>query len=564
MPIRQLHSPKIISTLVLAGLLVSAFFLLSFRFYPLPLSAAYDGVLDSETLQTNPKSRQINVSATMPDIIAPSAPILIAPANHARINNAQITFVWLGSTDNVAVSGYQFYLNGQLYRDNLPLVSTGTTSYTLTVDDINNTFYLKLNPPLNDGQYTFRVVALDQARNGQSSNIWDFILDTQAPIFIIQQIDDLNVSIAASNPDSIPKEPIKLKHADPWFSGTAEAGSQVTLRVKDELGSVLLFHFSVPADGRWRFNPSAIFEHDRIYQLSFKVIDQAQNQSQIKDLTVIWPSQQLTLTVPTLFSSPYTPGITRKPQLTVPLINPKELKIKLYNQLKRFMPSKLETLLTQGFYQSSLIEREHPWVNFLAPLTILSLFISLFSWVAYQTKPRRLTIKQFIWLFRPQLRKLGGIVFTLDPLEPVKLASVRLINLESGLSQQFVSDKNGFFPTFKTDAAGNYQVSVYHPHLNYPTTNEVPGLTVLDFYRKETIRLKASQVLPPLIIPTDAVYKPINQRVIVKLYQLAKLEGGHALAGLAVLAGISLIFTSWINIFTFILCLLVFGLNKKF
>ena len=564
MPAHQPHSPKITSTIVLAGLLVSAFSLLSFIFYlPSLANAVYDGVLDSETLQTNPKGRQVKVSATMPDIIAPSAPMLVAPTNHARLNNAQITFVWQGSTDNVAVSSYQLYLNGQLYRDNLPLVSTGTTSYTLTVDSINNTFYLKLNPPLSDGQYTFNVVALDQAGNNQSSAIWDFTLDTQAPIFIIQQIDGLDVSIAASDPSSVPKEPIKLKHADPWFSGVAEAGSQVILEVKDESGSTSIYHFSVPADGRWQFNPSAIFEHDQIYRLSFKVVDEAQNQSQVKDLTVIWPSQQLTLTIPTLFSSPYNPKTTRKPQLTVPLIGPKELKVKLYNQLKQLAPPKLRTLLTRGFYQSSLIERDQPWVNFLGLLVVLAPFALLLAWTGYQTKPHKLTLKQFIWLFQNKPKDPGGIVFSLNPLEPVMLASVKLINLESSQSQQLISNKNGFFLSFQASQVGNYQVLVHHPHLNYPTAKEASSLAVFDFYRKETIKLEAGQTLPPLIIPADALSQPVNRGVLTKVYLLTRLEGKLPLANLAILAGISLVFTSWANTGIFALYLLTLGLKKK-
>jgi len=72
-----------------------------------------------------------------PDTVAPSTPATLMPGS--------TVIRWTASTDNVAVAGYDVYVNGDHYG--------ATSALSLTV------------PPLGFGSFTFKVVAFDGAGN---------------------------------------------------------------------------------------------------------------------------------------------------------------------------------------------------------------------------------------------------------------------------------------------------------------------------------------------------------------------------------------------------------------
>ncbi|MCX8015340.1 MAG: hypothetical protein N2748_04905, partial [candidate division WOR-3 bacterium] len=102
------------------------------------------------------------------DNTAPTVPNLVRPANNAMLNNANVTFIWNRSTDNLSgVSGYRL----QCARNpafNIPtdtIVSDTTISLTLT-----------------DTTYYWRVRAIDRANNQSSwSATRSFEVDTRIP-----------------------------------------------------------------------------------------------------------------------------------------------------------------------------------------------------------------------------------------------------------------------------------------------------------------------------------------------------------------------------------------------
>ncbi len=564
-------------SLISSGLIISFLFSLVLLLTPkflTPAQAAYDGgVLDGETLQTNPKDRQIKVSAVMPDVLPPSTPILIAPPNHSLLNNNQITFTWYGSVDNVAMSHYQLWLNGKLYLDNIPLITTGTEKYTLTVDQINQIFYLLLNPPIHDGSYTWNILAVDTSQNATSSATWDFMLDTQAPLFIINKVDTTAVNISAYNPSSIPTIPIKLDNADPWLDGVGEADSQVELVVKDENNQlIMVYHFRIGTDGTWEINLGDVLSPDIIYSLNFTIADQVGNVSQIKNLPVIWPTKQIELKPPA-FVVPYQPpkeSTTKPPSLTLPLPSPEIIKAKIIQKFKNLLPPKGQLLFSQGLYHISQARANLWWISWLALFVFILPTVSFFIWAGIKLKVfSKAGLNHLFWLFFPK-NSLGGIIFAWPSLEPISFAVAKLIRTsqtgEKELVARSLTDDQGFFPELNLLDQTNYYLEVEHAHLSFPTHHrpKIP-LAVYDFYRKELVQPDASGILPRLIVPVDPVKTPVNQRLWVKWYLLAKFRGKQTLLHLMIILIITFIFTSWVNLAVAIFYsgLLLYKIKKK-
>lgn len=93
------------------------------------LFAQVTGITSEEDITTNPKVRDSVVTATVPDIILPSAPILISPNNNSLLNDGTPTFIWQESSDNVGVTYYQMYLDEILLFDNISITSNSNSNY---------------------------------------------------------------------------------------------------------------------------------------------------------------------------------------------------------------------------------------------------------------------------------------------------------------------------------------------------------------------------------------------------------------------------------------------------
>ncbi|MDR2684655.1 MAG: T9SS type A sorting domain-containing protein [Prevotellaceae bacterium] len=99
----------------------------------------------NQNIQAPPASltwEQENISCQVTDlgdeaVSAPSAFNLLAPANAATLENADVTFSWQPSTDSESIAGYELYVNGSLK------VTTTETSATVNLPDANYNWYVK-------------------------------------------------------------------------------------------------------------------------------------------------------------------------------------------------------------------------------------------------------------------------------------------------------------------------------------------------------------------------------------------------------------------------------------
>ncbi|MFA4906133.1 MAG: right-handed parallel beta-helix repeat-containing protein [Candidatus Margulisiibacteriota bacterium] len=139
---------------------------------------ANDGTYSWATPSTNTNEARVKVRAQdvcgnigsaeganfIIDITAPSAPILLTPANSSTTNDATTTFTWNASTDNLSgIASYEVIIDTNI------ITQDATTTYT-TPD------------ALSEGVHTWKVKAKDGAGIwGEYSTTWSFTVDITTP-----------------------------------------------------------------------------------------------------------------------------------------------------------------------------------------------------------------------------------------------------------------------------------------------------------------------------------------------------------------------------------------------
>lgn len=195
-------------------------FFVSSLFNPLPCSAS--------------NNKAVTVSASVPDEIPPSAPVLIAPANGLYTSNQTPTFVFKKSTDAQSpVRHYEMYLNGSLFIPEIPSSQTPVQTSQFYCFITNDNISVSLKQPLDDGLYSWKIRAYDMYHNWIDSAQWVFTIDTQAPLIIINQVgENKNLNLSSQDPNSIPSN-LKLisYQLQPEFHGLSEPGARIQINL---------------------------------------------------------------------------------------------------------------------------------------------------------------------------------------------------------------------------------------------------------------------------------------------------------------------------------------------
>lgn len=254
------------------------------------------GILPGET-PDEPKVRSSIITATVPDIIPPSVPILIAPEDNSLLKNPKPGFVWQASSDNVGVTGYRLFWDGNLLFDNISTTPVNNNDYTLNFNPITNEYTLIPKSNLSDGTHTWKIQAYDARNNTADSTTWTLKIDTQAPQFVVTKIEDKNFSISAFDINTIPSKPISLRANQPVLKGTGEAQSTVEVTVSGNNFNSETVTFTIANDGTWEW-PMGMLPRDTIITLDFLIIDKAGNISILENLNLILKSKSDKPTVP--------------------------------------------------------------------------------------------------------------------------------------------------------------------------------------------------------------------------------------------------------------------------
>jgi len=260
------------------------------------------GVLPGESLGTNPKPRSTTVTATVPDIVPPSIPILIAPTNASVHNINRLTFIWQESTDNIGVTAYHLFLDGVAFFSNIPLSSTTNSSYVLSYAD--GTYSLVPFTGMPDGSHTWKIQAQDARLNATDSATWSFIIDTTAPPIVITHIGSTTVSISSQDSDTIPTSAISITENNPTISGTTESNASIVVTLFLADGSTVQRTTSATSAGAFSVS-FPVLERNVIHRIQIRSTDYAGNTSvldnvpfTISSLQIVLPSPLPKITIP--------------------------------------------------------------------------------------------------------------------------------------------------------------------------------------------------------------------------------------------------------------------------
>lgn len=531
--------------------------------FDLRVSANDSGVNPGEDLSTNPKPRDITISATVPDRIAPSTPILIAPENNSLLQNSKPSFVWQESEDNIGVTDYELWLDGELLFSEIPTTPTDNSQYKLTYDPITGYFTLTPKQNISNGSHTWKIRALDARDNHADSATWMFKIDTQAPNFIITKIEDKEVSISAFDLDTIPKEPHELTANQPLITGIGESGSSVQATIRGEGITTSTIKFKI-TDGKWSWQ-LGVLPRDTIIYLDFIITDEAGNVSILKNVPIILRSSTIIPTPPASPSLPGHPG-PDKPIITIPDLSPAEWRHEIIEIALPFLPPSLqETVKTELISPIVTPSQPQSFKQRLGPLMIIMPVALSIGSAALLSAPH-LTIG-FIWqlflLLIPILkRRYCSRVFAFQNSRGLPYAAVTyqgVTEYGENIKKTFATNIHGFYNPGKLPN-GTYQASVDHPGFPLKLEKQLE-LQNKHWYFGQEFEIN-EKIDACLLIPVSQPNpEPLSRRLLLNLSYATSPRTNFRWIWLLLGGFVIFLYPARYNIIIFLLVTLIYGID---
>lgn len=260
---------------------------------------------------SDPVEEGVTITASVASTEPPPVPILKRPRNNDVISDTRVEFRWEEVTGHlIPLDHYELVINGSTIFDDIPLTNYETDEYILTLEDGIYRLRLKQEAQLEDGEYTWKVRVEDDQNNRTSSTTWQFTIDTSAPSLIVTDVQGHQVSISASDPQTIPVDPLVVTVRQPYVYGSTEALAQVQLIVTRGDGSQQNFQMTATDDGHFLFTLPELDPQEIVY-LSFTAIDRAGNTRALSGLKIQYRPHQLVIPFPDFFPN--------QPDIVIPL-----------------------------------------------------------------------------------------------------------------------------------------------------------------------------------------------------------------------------------------------------
>ncbi len=489
--------------------------------------------------------RGATVSATMPDIVPPTAPILISPEDGSIVSTNRPQFVWRESTDNVEMSHYQLYLDGKLLIDNI--ATTGSHSrYDLSYNSSLGHYFLSVKFNLDQGDHTWKIVAVDAVGLTSDSATWSFLIDSIAPHFVLTQIGDVTVSISSQDSSTIPQDPISLGINQPTLVARGETNSLVQLTVIVPGQDNYYFESEIDGKGNWSFQ-LPILPRDVVIALNFVIIDQARHISALEKIKIIIPSEVIVLPPTSITPSP-KPDVTPIEEPEKPIIPTPEEPIEIpYVPPKEFVHEMIRRITPTPIWKVTRLPWFSEFLRWLGPWLV----IIIVTWPIISATV--LLAKKFGSLFSPSHLKQIWRALGLWPFEEYQgwafdatrfeLVSQQQLPLPSTLGIPFAkltlisqSEPEGFPPYYHTLITSyqglyptaelplkTYKLALSHPDYRYPTLlSRNESARVEDFYQAQELEIDIYKSGVSLQIPADNdLLKALDSSLIAKMNKMA-------------------------------------------
>lgn len=473
--------------------------------------------------QPAPIDRSTDVNATVPDWIAPSTPILIAPTDAAFTSDNTPTFVWQAATDNVAVSGYALYRDGVVAISGIPTNAADTMVFTLTYDSGTQRYSLTPKSSISDGTHTWKVAALDAAGNTTSSATWTFSIDSQAPAFVITAIGSETTSISVQDSSTIPTVAIELTENEPLLTGTGEANSSVLLQVRSATDDTLVdeYTYSIGSDGTWSVQLNTL-ERETQLTLTFQITDHVGLLSILEDVPLIIGGYVIEIPLP------------EELPIDSPIVIPIDvIPVEIISRTIRVIQLNLEqnadtvasVLLPEGA-QARFVSTKHLSTRLLSPLWYTQLLVffmiallPLVKWLLLSKPFGRnfsLTIGLSVWkaVIGYSEDTQHDLVISAGDQQPLPFVTARLLSVSDSSSNTtrptdiMLSDQYGFLP-LPPRLVGAFKLQICQDETMLEFTKERPAhLDEANWYQGETLQLTQGQIQAPLVIPVIAALAP--------------------------------------------------------
>ncbi len=568
-------------------ILLKSFKKLFFLLFCLLFASFYGVVLASE----------VNVSATIPDTTYPSVPILIEPSDGSLLGDNTPSFKWYEATDNMGLSHYAFYLNGNIYYNNLPLTNLETSLFTLDYDSLNGIYTLTPKNSLSDNSYTWKIVAVDYADLASSSDTWDFRIDTLAPNFTLTKIGDTSVNISAgsvvsSTPVIIFKDDATAN--EPTLIASGEPNSSVKLTVIVPGDTDKIYTTNIDGNGYYEIK-LGILPRDTDIRLDFIITDQIGHISVLEKVYFriqlqYWPTTSPTstpttspTTAPSLTPSPsvslsikpsgsltpsptLTPTLSLAPSGIIPIIPPKEIIHEAGDELIELLPEPTANAV-RDFLNSALWKKLSLFLALLlllvfylfAFLLLLSKFVGDFSLTLLK--------KIFILLFPTLYQAKKNLVFEYRDTLASPLVKVELLDQDEQVIDLAISNLQGNFNDLNYPLDKDWRLRVKDSNFYYPIGDEKPKqLEFWHFYQGQVFNADnyhGQSVVIPTLRAAGQDNLPILERF--RIYMLYLLDYPNWFAGALVLFCLLFVFRyfSIYNLIALLFCLLMFAFRLK-
>lgn len=517
------------------------------------VSAQSGGIEPGETGQTNPKSRQPKVTATILDNGPPTTPILIAPENGSTIRVSKPHLVWKASTDVGGIDKYDVYVDGILLFPAVPTYSVDTNLYTLIYDPVTTYYTLMPKQVINDGTHTWKVVVFDDVGNTNVSVTWTFTIDTTAPHIILTDIGSIPVSISSQDLSTVPTVPIQINETNPLLQGTGEAGAFVDMVLRFENGDPSqTYSFTVASDGTWQLQLSAL-PINTVFYLDFTITDVMGNISLLENIPVIVkPGAVVSSPTPTPDPTfPYIP-LPQDPFTPIPIELPPVIE-----QLIPDIPPAI-----QRATEKTLLD------NMIVPILITTILLTRFTLLIFPLR----SLISLAWIksalkvlfFLPFVSKSKRVaVFDHATGTPIPFIPISFFkHNNSRIKNELVgfTDRRGFM--YEIPEQGTWNVTIDASKTTFPTTITKPeSMSIFELYRGEVISFDDTDY-PYLIIPVNRAIEhlfSLREKLLLHLH-LVDTKSGTFFFLLCL--GLAFAFSSFINIFSVGVYLIVFMLFR--